>query len=214
MEKRASWIIACAVAAAVFYCLPWTEHITAGFTMNGFDLAEWASLHPAVRSSFPPMLTSFLLRAPHVALTGILALAAQALHHTRLRWLVWFGAAAFLLRLIPPAEFFTDATNDPNYRQMLLLTALGFGLAAAAIPLRKAPERIQRGIVAALFAAGAVAGGIGLSRAWVLLDNFEIDATTGIGAIGFAGVSAIAAVLVLWPSFAPRQHEAQNKKGG
>lgn len=200
MAKRAGWIIACVVAGVVCYLLPWTDHITAGFTMNGFDLAEWSSLHPAVRSSSPAMLTSFLLRAPLVALAAVLALAAQTLPHARLRWLVWCGAAGLVLRMIPPAEFFIGATGDPNYRQMLLLSVVGFGLVAAAIPLRALPEGVRRGLVAALWVAGAAAGGAGLSRAWTLLDNFEIDVTVGAGIIGFVGVSALAAALALWPS--------------
>lgn len=210
MAKRAGWIIACVAAGVVFYLLPWTDHVTAGFTMNGFDLAEWSSLHPAVRSSSPAMLTSFLLRAPLVALAAVLALAAQALPHARLRWLVWCGAAALVVRLLPPAELFTGAGDDPNYRQMLLLSVVGFGLVVAAIPLGVLPDRVRRGLVAALWAAGAAAGGAGLSRAWTLLDNFEIDVTTGPGVIGFVGVSALAAVLALWPRGLP----GENKKGG
>lgn len=200
MAKRAGWIIVCVVAGVVCYLLPWTDHSTAGFTMNGFDLAEWSSLHPAVRSSSPAMLTSFLLRAPLVALAAVLALGAQALPHARLRWLVWCGAAGLVLRMIPPAEFFTGETGDPNFRQLLLLSVVGFGLVAASIPLRALPDGVRRGWVAALWAAGAAAGGAGLSRAWTLLDNFEIDVTVGAGIIGFVGVSALAAALALWPS--------------
>ena len=165
MAKRAGWIIVCVVAGVVCYLLPWTDHSTAGFTMNGFDLAEWSSLHPAVRSSSPAMLTRFLLRAPLVALAAVLALGAQALPHARLRWLVWCGAAGLVLRMIPPAEFFTGETGDPNFRQMLLLSVVGFGLVAAAIPLRALPDGVRRGWVAALWAAGC-RGGAGLSRAW------------------------------------------------
>lgn len=200
MAKRAGWIIVCVVAGVVCYLLPWTDHSTAGFTMNGFDLAEWSSLHPAVRSSSPAMLTSFLLRAPLVALAAVLALGAQALPHARLRWLVWCGAAGLVLRMIPPAEFFTGETGDPNYRQMLLLSVVGFGLVAAAIPLRALPDGVRRGWVAVLWVAGTAAGAAGLSRAWTLLDNFEIDVTVGAGIIGFVGVSALAAALALWPS--------------
>jgi len=200
MAKRAGWIIVCVVAGVVCYLLPWTDHSTAGFTMNGFDLAEWSSLHPAVRSSSPAMLTSFLLRAPLVALAAVLALGAQALPHARLRWLVWCGAAGLVLRMIPPAEFFTGETGDPNYRQLLLLSVVGFGLVAAAIPLRALPDGVRRGWVAVLWVAGTAAGAAGLSRAWTLLDNFEIDVTVGAGIIGFVGVSALAAALALWPS--------------
>jgi hypothetical protein len=211
MAKRAGWIIACVVVGTVFYLLPWTGHSTAGFTMNGFDLAEWTSLHPAVRSSSPAMLTSFLLRAPLVALAAVGAVAAQALPGARVRWLAWGAAAALVVRLIPPAEFFTGTTGDPNYRQMLLLSAIGFGLVAGAIALRALPDGIRRGVVAALWVAGAAAGVAGLSRAWTLLDNFEIDVTTGPGVVGFVGVSALAAALALWPRALPGE---ENKKGG
>ena len=77
---RRGWLIfAGLILATVCYYLPWYTHDTAGFTTNAFDLAEWSSLHPAVRSSSPPMLTSFLLRFPQVMLIVALALAANRL---------------------------------------------------------------------------------------------------------------------------------------
>src|SRR5690606_39317288 len=109
MAKRAGWIIVCVVAGVVCYLLPWTDHSTAGFTMNGFDLAEWSSLHPAVRASSPPMLASFLLRMPQVAVAIGLALVASALRDPRWRAVGWAAALLVAVRFIPPAEFVQSA---------------------------------------------------------------------------------------------------------
>lgn len=192
----------------VCYYLPWYTHTTAGFTMNAFDLAEWTSLHPAVRSSSPPMLTSFLLRAPQWALVAALALAANLWGDLRARWIVRAAALALALRFIPPKDFFTTATSDPNYRQMALLTGLSVFSAAAAVAIARLGPGRQTWLVAGALVAGALAGWIGLSRAGVLLDNFEIAVQIGPGAFGF---SAAAAVVVL---AAARRIDVQTKKGG
>ncbi len=68
--RRPGWVLVCLAFALIGYHLAWYTHPTAGFTTNAFDLAEWASLHPAVRSSSPPMLTSFLLRLPLIMLVA------------------------------------------------------------------------------------------------------------------------------------------------
>jgi hypothetical protein len=182
MTARRVWLVMIGlVLATVCYYLPWYTHDTAGFTTNAFDLAEWTSLHPAVRSSSPPMLTSFLLRDP------------------RARW-VWRGFALLLaLRFFPPSDFFTSATADPNYRQMMLLTGLGFGFVFAAILLARAPARWLDGLLIVTLVCGALAGWWGLSRAGVLLDNFEIDVSTGPGIVGLSLVTAAVVLIVLWP---------------
>lgn len=196
---RSWWIIVCLVAGIVCYYLPWFTHSSAGFTMNAFDLAEWSSLHPAVRSSSPPMLTSFLLRLPHLTLAVGLALAANLLIDPRARWLVRLGAALLVLRLLPPAEFLTSARDDPNYRQMALLTVLGAALLTLAIPFFRLGPRWQLVTLVGLVFVGTLAGWVGLSRAAVLLDNFEIDVKTGPGVIGLSLFVILAAIGAVWP---------------
>jgi uncharacterized membrane protein YhaH (DUF805 family) len=197
--RRAWWVVVGLIVATACYELPWYVHDTAGFTTNAFDLAEWASLHPAVRSSSPPMLTSFLLRFPQVTLIFALALAANGLHDARSRW-IWRAVAVIpALRFFPPSDFFTSASADPNYRQMLLLFGLSGGSVLAAILLERAAERWQSALLVAALAAGVIAGWWGLSRAGVLLDNFEIDVTIGAGVIGLSLAAAAAALIAVWP---------------
>lgn len=173
-------VIAALGLALVAYYLPWVTHPTAGFTMNGFDLAEWTSLHPASRSGFPPMLTPFLLRAPQAAIAIGLALAAGAASDPRWRAAGWGAALIIALRTMPPAEFLQGARADPNYRQMALLTAAGLsGVALAAYTRLRG--RLWLVALVTVSGSGALAGWAGLSRAGVLLDNFEIAARTGAG---------------------------------
>jgi hypothetical protein len=185
------------VIGTICYYAPWFTHKTAGFTMNAFDLAEWASLHPAVRSSTPPMLTSFLLRVPQLALVFVFALAANWLTDPRARWLVRGIAVLPLLRFIPPADFFRSATDDPNYRQMALLTGLGCGLVVLSIPLGRMATRWQSGLFSVVLFGGVGSGWWGLSRTRLLLDNFEIAIKTGPGIVGLTVVS-VGVILFMW----------------
>jgi hypothetical protein len=200
-SRRAWFILAGLVLGMVCTYWPWFTHQTAGFTMNAFDLAEWASLHPAVRSSSPPMLTSFLLRVPQLALVFAFVLAVNGLADPRARWLMRGIAMLPLLRFLPPAEFFTSATGDPNYRQMALLTGLGIGLVLLSIPLHRMRTRWQDGLSGAALLGGVVSGWWGLSRTRLLLDNFEIAVKTGPGIVGLTFVSAGAILLILMRSW-------------
>jgi hypothetical protein len=212
-SRRAWLILACLVLTTACYYLPWFTHPTAGFTMNAFDLAEWASLHPAVRSSSPPMLTSFLLRVPLLALVVAFALAANKLADPRLRWLMRAIAVLPLLRFVPPADFFTSATGDPNYRQMALLTGLGIGLVVVSIPLRRMAARWQDWLSGVALLGGVSSGWWGLSRARLLLDNFEIAVKTGPGILGLSLVSAVVIVLILGGSWGRWTNLASLRRG-
>ena len=198
--RRAWLILGTVILATACYYLPWYVHDTAAFTTNAFDLAEWASLHPAVRSSSPPMLTSFLLRFPQVTLVFALTLAANGLHDPRSRWIWRFIALVPALRFFPPSDFFTGANADPNYRQMLLLTGLCAGGVFAAILLERAAAWFQAALLIAASVVGVIAGWWGLSRAGVLLDNFEIEVAIGAGAVGLSLAAAAAVLTALWPA--------------
>jgi len=198
---RHSWIgwagvIGLALALACT-CAPWYAHSTAAFTLNAFDLAEWTSLHPAVRASSPPLLTSFLLRAPQLALIVALALHANFLGDARVRWLLRVAALVIALRFVPPREFFGSAASDPNFRQMMLLAVLAVGGIAVAVLAGWLPQRWQGVLVTVTLALGIGAGWWGLARAHTLLDNFEIDVSVGVGAVGYTAFSALVAVMGL-----------------
>jgi hypothetical protein len=201
--RRAWLVIASLIVATACYELPWYVHDTAAFTTNAFDLAEWTSLHPAVRSSSPPLLASFLLRFPQVMLVFAVALAANGLHDPRSRW-IWRAAALIpALRFFPPSDFFTGASADPNYRQMLLLFGLCAGSVMVAILLERAAVRWQSALLIAALAVGVIGGWWGLSRAGVLLDNFEIDVRIGAGVIGLSMAAAAAGLAAVWPALGP-----------
>jgi hypothetical protein len=205
-ERRAGWLVCGLIAALTAYYLPWFTHLTAGFTTNGFDLAEWTSLHPAVRSSSPPMLTSFLLRFPQWVIVVALALAANGFANARIRWVLRGTAALLALRFFPPIDFFSSAQDDPNYRQMMLLCVLNLLAVLAALGLSRLSARVQSGVLVILLLSGIGAGWIGLSRAKLLLDNFEIAVKIGPGFVGYMVLSVFMIGLivaqrssVVWP---------------
>lgn len=204
-------IVSFLAALAAFY-LPWVDHVSAGFTMNAFDLAEWSSLHPAVRFSTPPMLTSFLLRAPQVAVAIGLALAAGVLRDPRWRAVGWAAALLIALRYMPPVEFWQSARGDPNYRQMALLTGIGVLAVGGAALLSRLRARWLAVAAALVVIGGAVAGWAGLSRAGVLLDNFEIATRTGSGPLLYAGAAVVAGMLSTWV-FRAEGGRQERKKG-
>lgn len=190
--RRAGIVLAGVILAFLCYQLPWFTHSTAGFTMNGFDLAEWSSLHPAVRST--SLLTSFLLRAPLLAVIAALALVANRLSDPRIRWVLRALAVLIALRFVPPVDFFRTARADPNYRQMALLVVLSGAALLGALLLHRVPGRWQMVLVAALLLAGTGAGWWGLSRTKLLLDNFEIAVKVGPGFVGYAALAVGMAV--------------------
>ncbi|MBN1679053.1 MAG: hypothetical protein JW966_02095 [Anaerolineae bacterium] len=201
------WIIVIGLLLMIgCYHMPWFSHTTAGFTMNGFDLAEWTSLHPAVRSSSPAMLTSFLLRVPQLAAAAALALTANQLRDPRSRWLIRAAAMLAALRLIPPTDFFTGASDDPNYRQMALLTAIGAAAVLGSMPLSRVSSRWQVGGLVVILFGGTAAGWWGLSRAHTLLGNFQIDVSIGVGIVGYSLVAVLTAGLALGIGWLRRRH--------
>lgn len=206
-------VIGLALALVCIYA-PWYTHSTAAFTLNAFDLAEWASLHPAVRASSPALLTSFLLRAPQLTLVAALALLANGFGDARARWLLRAAALLIALRFLPPREFFGSAASDPNFRQMMLLTALSMGSVLAAILAQGLAPRWRGLLVTTLLALGVGAGWWGLARAHTLLDNFEIAVSVGVGAVGYTASSALVALLGLSLLRRAERPGPANKKGG
>lgn len=198
MTGRGWWTLWTLLALLACYHAPWFAHESAGFTMHAYDLAEWSSLHPAVRSSSPAMLTSFLLRAPLFAVVFGLALAANWFVDARVRWTVRAVELIVALRFVPPKEFFTAASDDPNYRQMALLAALSVIAILAAFGVGRLRERAQTGILGAAIIASIVAGWWGLSRAGELLRNFEIDVHSGMGIVTYTVIAAAAVIVHVW----------------
>lgn len=197
MGVRSWWFPLTALALALTcYYLPWYDHVTAAFTLHAYDLAEWASLHPAVRAETPALWTSFLLRLPQVTLVWAAALLANGGRDPRLRTVVRAAALLVTLRFVPPREFLGAAFADPNYRQMALLTAAGLAGILLAMLARRLPERWQLLAAGSLVLIGVLAGWWGLARVQPLLDNFQIEAQVGIGVVGYALLSLMGAGMI------------------
>jgi hypothetical protein len=211
------WLtLAALTLALVCYYLPWYSHATAAFTLHAYDLAEWASLHPAVRAEVPGLLTSFLLRLPQVTLLWAIALLANSGRDPRLRTVVRGVAVLVALRFLPPREFLGAASGDPNYRQMALLTGLGLGGTVLAMLARLLPERWQAATAAGVLLLGVLAGWWGLTRTRPLLDNFQIEADLSSGAVGYALLCLAIAGMLLGQGIFGGQGAGQvgTKKGG
>ena len=110
--------------------MPWHNHAVAAFRLNAFDLAEWVSLHPTVRTENPTLWSSMLLRWPLLGLGWSMALSANHLRDERWQW-IWRGVAVLVvLRLNPPLEFYQGSAGD-NEQQLgylMLVGLLGIGL--------------------------------------------------------------------------------------
>ena len=170
---------------AVYALLPWMAHSSAALTVNAYDLAEWTSIHPAVRAD-SLLLTPLLLRLPLVCIAWYLALSGRSWLHIGLIALL---AAA----LLPPLEFLGGASGDPNYRQqfVLALLALVIGLFLIAFT----PQRSRPTLSAVALSIGLASGVWGLARALPLLSSFHMHVAPGAGALAF-GLISIAVIVV------------------
>jgi hypothetical protein len=151
-------LVGAGFALALLGCfLPWVAHPAAALAPNLIDLAEWTSLHPAVRAMSPPLLLTFGLRA-------VLALVGVGFALTT-RW-GWAVGALVVLRLLPPLDFFRGGGGDPNFQQQFAL-AVGTAVlvAVAAVGWPAAARRLRWWtlapvVPAALGAAVAVWGAV------------------------------------------------------
>jgi hypothetical protein len=169
------------VVALVGYALPWTLTPGAATRFNGYDLAEWMSLHPASGGETPMLLTSLLLRVP-LALLGVAAAsngAQRAAFAHRVTWMLI--ALALAVALVPPLEILDDP-NNPNYRQQLMI-AVGTLIAGLVVWL---PPLRRRWLTASLAAAAGASGVWGAVRAYDLLGVFALPLSPGVGAVVFA----------------------------
>ncbi len=155
--------------------LPWLLAPNAAMTLNAYDLAEWASLHPAQRGTNPPLVVPLLLRAQLVILCALAGVAAQCTLEKRATALV---IVALAVAQLPPIEFVYDIGNL-NYRQQfgLALASLILGMAA----LRWINRRWQPLFVAVFGLVGALTT---LAGATLALDVFASLASGGSAGLG------------------------------
>src|SRR5438552_17266089 len=86
--RRTNWLLRFPwlLAALVAYYLSWINNQAAALSANAYDLAEWTSLHPAVRGAIIPLLAPFLLRAVLGGLALLFGLRALKAVSSRARW--------------------------------------------------------------------------------------------------------------------------------
>lgn len=171
----------------VLYSLPWVVNPGASLTLNGYDLAEWTSLYPGIRSGSTPLLVTFALRSPLLWISVLIAFAPRTKW-----WLRLFAVLAIVGVLLPPPDFFSISFDDPNYQQMLLLAAAALMAGLAGIVYRG-----QRGRNTILFAAVVgiiIACAGGLATGLTLLGNFNLPLQVGPGGVGLILLSVIFAV--------------------
>ncbi|MCL4247479.1 MAG: hypothetical protein KJ065_04975 [Anaerolineae bacterium] len=196
------------VLLAAYALLPWVTHPTAALTSNAYDLAEWASIFPAVRSD-PLLLTALLLRLPLVGVAWWVA-GWNAKSNVRAGYgsvragyippvLQGLIVVVIAIALLPPFEFLTGGRGDPNYQQQALLAAAAFlgGLAILWWRSRAHHDAPLRILVAVALVIGAGAGLWGIAQALNLWQNVGITASIGAGGIVFAAAALVAAWLTL-----------------
>ena len=169
--------------ALIAYYLPWVWHPTAALTANAYDLAEWVSIHPAVRNGDPPLVAPFFLRS---LLGGIALLCGLSAVCARKWWGHWlYGAPAVILAitLLPPPDFFRGAGGDPNYRQQFGL-AVGTLIALLAIfGLRRRFARFSALLEAVIVLAVLIVACVGEVLALRVVQSLGIAVTLGGGII-------------------------------
>jgi hypothetical protein len=175
------------------YATPWLINPGVNLSSNAYDLAEWASLPPAERAVNPPLVTSLCLRLPLVCLALIAVLQETA---TKKRWFRLSVVAGFTIAGLPPLEFFTQTSSDPNFRQQFalsLVTLIG-GLVVSASTIRKL---FQTPIILVLAFAGTTACMIGLAQGYRLMRQFGSQMQAGLGGVVMAFVFLAFAVTEL-----------------
>ena len=177
------WLPWALLAAAILgFYLPWLWHPAAGLSPGGYDLAEWASLHPVARQMTPTMLPSFWIRAVMGILSALVAVQARQLQGKRIRWTARIIALVLLSTLFPPVEFFTN-TGDANYQQQF---ALGMVSLALFVTTFWAGKWSRRGYDLATIVLGLLGIGftvLGLFQGFHLMSSLHIEYVIGSGAI-------------------------------
>lgn len=172
----------------LFYLLPWVTNPAAALSPNGYDLAEWLSLHPAVRDGAIPYLATALLRLPLVCFALLIAFTT--------RRSLLSGLAALILAAAVLRPEFVTALGDPNYRQQAALA--GAALIGGVIGFSGIAGRWQRWIAAGIALVGAAASIGGLVQGYDLMRGFSLPTGLGLGGIAlaltfilFAGAAAV-----------------------
>lgn len=184
------WALVLLILAA--YSAPWIVSSSAALSFGAYDLAEWASLPPGVRSATPPLVASFLLRLV-LTLTSLWLAFAAPYRRISVGWFVAaMGVLALTAAQLPPLEFFTVARTDPNYGQQATLALISLVGGFVGLLLPRSPWLV---LLAALVAAlGGIVAASGALSAHTLLDAYAVNARISAGPWITAALFAVAAL--------------------
>lgn len=129
---------------------PWIGHATAGLTVTGYELSEFAKFFPQVRGGAVPIRRALFITP---LLAGVLSLAL-VIRRSRLgpfwRFAATALAALLLLVVLPPLQ----AVLEPQYRLQLILVVGAFLLSLVTPLSRQVSERIRGVLILLLVLIG------------------------------------------------------------
>ena len=164
------------VLGFIAYTIPWVSNPGAALTLNAYDLAEWTSLHPAVRGATPPLFVTFCLRLIPLLLVTLMVLepAATWLGRIALPWLI-------AVALLPPLEFFSGNFNDINYRQQFLLSILA--VVVGGLGFIRLENRWPVAVSALVSLSGAIITLLALNVGGNLMQEINLTTSVGVGGL-------------------------------
>lgn len=193
------------VLATIGYSLPWVASTSASLQPGALDLAEWLTLHPAVRSNMPLLLPALLLRLALVFLGLIFVLEYKAAPTHRLRWLHAVFALGMWLALVPPIAFFAGEFGDRNYQQQFTLwIAYTLTSLASIIWLDGIDTRIPLVILAVLGGGISV---VGTLWGYTLLARYDIPLHIGVGSALYT-ITLVIFGIQQWRQYKPGKDHA------
>ncbi|MGB1286955.1 MAG: hypothetical protein ACPG7F_10510 [Aggregatilineales bacterium] len=167
-----------ACIALIAYVLPAITNPGAALTLNSFDLAEWASLHPAAAAN--NLQGSLFLRIQPVLIGVILAINLPVNRRSALFWSGLLLLGLIALALFPPLEFLTEPENN-NYRQQFFLSVLT--LATGIIIFTGLLYRFRTLLTIILLIFALLSYGWALSESMTYMQPYGLAPGIGTGAI-------------------------------
>lgn len=200
--KRHHYTYPILVTLAIISCLlPWAVGPSAGLTFNARDLAEWASLTPAVQNETPPLFTALMLRLP-LACAGMLLVWAL---EGRQRYWGILVALILSIALLPPFEFVRELGN-PNYQQQAGLALVTF---IVSVSVLFSSLRVLQAAMVITGLVGAFAAFFSIGRLEALFEGVALTIQIGIG-----GVFTFSLLLLIAVFAGGRYRYGGKKRGG
>lgn len=196
-------LLLCLALTWLGYVMPWVTHQSAALQINGFDLAEWMTFLPEVRSGSlaANRITQLVPLAIAVVTTAAFAWEVRGLG----RWLLLAVAGVGLVSLLPGYPFILFFREDVTVQRQLMLAAAAAVLTTATFLLPRLPYSLGVWLRVALVAVGVVVAVFNFAALQPVVSAlYGASIPPGSGLVlmvaGFVGCG----VLLLWRGFRPR----------